>query len=960
MPPGLNGIELVKRIWDRFPHTEVVILSAYSDYSWEDIAQKFGWTDNLFILRKPVDTITVKQMAMALTKKWSAESELRNRSEHLERLVSQREKAEMALRESERKYRSIFENAMEGIFQFSPEGQFLTVNQAFAELMGFSSARELVKSASKGTRQFFPNRDERRAFDQAIRKHGRVRNFRAEALKKDGTKAMVTLNVYEVRDGSGDLQFYEGTVEDITQVLRNEELRIAKEAAEEAARAKSEFLANMSHEIRTPMNAIMGFTSLSLKTRLSGKQREYLETIQASSESLLGIINGILDFSKIEAGKLELERLNFQLLDVLDKISNMFCNKVAESGVEIVLDVEAETPCSLVGDPLRLEQILINLISNALKFTAEGEVVLTVSTLEKSDDWARIQFAVRDTGIGIASEKIPLLFESFSQADGSITREYGGTGLGLTISKHLAEMMNGSICVESQLGEGSIFTVEALFERQPGNCEPIYRPPVDLRGMKVLVIDDNGSARDCLSNLLYSFSFEPQAVSSAVDGLELLNTGQPFDLVIVDWRMPEIDGLEFVRMARRNSVFGRIPIIMMTAFGQEGVMTQATLAGVNDFMIKPVKQSLLFDSIMEIFGKDLNRPKLQNRTYLRGPTMSGERILLVEDNLTNQRVAMELLQSGGLNVDVAQNGREAIASVKKNAYHAVLMDIQMPDMDGFRATAKIREDEANGGLPIIAMTAHAMKGDRERCIEAGMDDYLTKPIDPERLFETLSKHVRTISADPGIAKQSGSDFFPQDLDGVDVDAAMRRLGGNRGLFLRLLGEFDRDYGHYPQEIKDHIDNGELRKALLMSHTLRGIAGNFGAGELFEAASALEDALREGESSQLEALTSSVSAESQRVVQAIQTLKPQATKVVGRRGDPNKIAGLLKKIALLIQSNDLESEEVMGSLKSCLKGSGSGTTLDRLDRYIQIYDFKNAYLALLELARNLKIDLEDAL
>ncbi len=538
---------------------------------------------------------------------------------------------------------------------------------------------------------------------------------------------------------------------------RTMDIEEAKKTAEAATRSKSIFLANMSHEIRTPMNAIAGLTHLCLQTDLNPRQKDYLKKVQSSTSLLISIINDILDFSKIEAGKLIMEKAEFRLPDIFENISSFVCFKAYEKKLEIIFSMGRKVPLFLVGDPLRLGQILINLISNAIKFTESGEVIVKTELVKEEPDRIMLKVSVSDTGIGMTQEHISILFKSFSQADPSTTRKYGGTGLGLTISKKLVEMMGGEIKVKSKLGEGSSFYFTAAFGRYSPGKEKVFVPSMDIMGIPVLVVDDNQTSREVLKNILVSLTFEVGVASSgqeALAALEKASEEKPYELLIIDWEMPGMNGLETAQQIKTHPRIHKTPIIIMGSICErEDIIRQIEETGINGFLTKPVNISTLFNTIMEIFGKSSGTkfPSLVKLDQKKEAVkkISGAEILLVEDNEINQEVAKGLLESVGLIVKIANNGLEATEMIKAVKFDGVLMDIQMPGMDGYEATKVIRSDFHFKTLPIIAMTASALIEDQKKCLAAGMNDHIPKPINPQDLFSTLAKWIK-----PGIRKTS--------------------------------------------------------------------------------------------------------------------------------------------------------------------------------------------------------------
>ncbi|MCE5230405.1 response regulator, partial [bacterium] len=655
--------------------------------------------------------------------------------------LTERKRAELELKDRLMFQQALLNSIPHPMFIKNSEAQFLGCNAAYEKAFGIASADLAGKTVLE--LEYIPM-DERRKFHAedtaAIRDASRV-SYELPIVYADGQTHITLYSVDGFRLADGRPGGLIGLLVDISDNKKlQEELRVAKERAEEATRAKSDFLANMSHEIRTPMNAIINMTSLALDTDLTGKQRQYLGVVGSSARSLLALINDILDFSKIEAGKFDIESIPFDLRQVLEEITDTFRDKVMQKDIELIVNVAEGVPYALVGDPLRLRQILLNLLSNAFKFTEKGEVCLGVARAENNGpNTVMLRFSVRDTGIGITPEQISKLFGAFTQADSSTSRRYGGTGLGLAISRKLSLLMGGDgIAAESEPGKGSTFSFTCRFGIGEESAHRRFVAPEALLGRKALVIEDNHTSRELIQNILKSFRMESAGVESAEAGLDLLRAEpDAFGLLIVDWRLPGIDGLEAARRIRNDPALSRLPIVMTSAFAGEHEIAKGEAIGVNAFVHKPIKPSALFDAIMESVGIG---PKVHGARHAQADeSFAGARVLLAEDNEANQIVAEELLTSAGIKLDIVENGREALEQVKREPYDAILMDMQMPEMDGVEATRLIREWLAGKPLPIIAMTANAMKGDRELCIAAGMDDYVSKPIDRAELFRTLHR-----------------------------------------------------------------------------------------------------------------------------------------------------------------------------------------------------------------------------
>ncbi len=796
----------------------------------------------------------------------------------LSRDITQLKQTENALRQAEEKYRAIYENSVEGIFQTTRDGHFLSANPALARMYGFDDPQQLVTALTDIAHQLYVNPERREEFRQRVRQHGAVTGFESEIYRRDGSRIWISESARPVTDAQGNFLYYEGTVDDITaRKMVDMERERAREAALETARTKAQFLANMSHEIRTPMNAIIGMTDMLRDTRLNPEQREYVDTIHHSTDSLLSIINDILDFSKMEAGKLSLEVIDFDLRDAVETTVEILAERAHKKEIELACSFQAGLPGRLRGDPVRLRQVLTNLASNAVKFTDAGEVIIRVTRVPNQHDGSFLRFEVNDTGIGISEDALRRIFQEFTQADGSTTRKYGGTGLGLTISKQLVEMMGGRIGVNSTPGAGSTFWFEIPFSPAAGDAEDAtvtvrssagVKTAEWLAGRRLLLVDDTVSYRQILREQLETPGLDMVETDSGAAALSLLTeaaaAGRPFAAVLIDLDIDDGDGLALAQNVRNLPALAETRIVMLANLLNRLPAATLIATGISACLVKPIRQSRLAECLREVVTLDAsNQLQAPESAERMPPSMLTEaarhvRILLAEDNVVNQRVALKQLKKLGFSADAVANGIEVLSALQRIPYDIIIMDCQMPEMDGYEVTARIRQGGSDSYIHlrsspyIIALTANAMQGDRERCLALGMNDYLTKPLHLHQLERALQRAL--LKARPADNADSPSPAPPtpgvEVLDRTVIDGLKElREPGQPDPLAELVQLFFRDTQPRLESMEQAMGRDDLSTLAASAHTLKGSASNLGARQLAALCASLEKLAKAGNASQ---------------------------------------------------------------------------------------------------------------
>jgi signal transduction histidine kinase/DNA-binding response OmpR family regulator/ligand-binding sensor protein len=755
-----------------------------------------------------------------------------------------------------------------------------------------------------------------------------------------------------------------------TNILKTSKKKLEKSSIEyeksvQADKAKSEFLANMSHEIRTPMNAIIGLANLLSFTKLTAKQYDYLSKIESSAKSLSRLINDILDLSKIESGKLDIENIEFNFFDVLTDLTNIINLKAIKKEIEIVYEIDKNVPIYLIGDPYRLGQVLLNLVDNAVKFTKKGQIILSTKIKEKTENTITLFFSVKDTGIGISEENLPKLFQPFEQANKIITSGPGGTGLGLSISKRLVEMMKGEIKVESELGKGSIFSFIIPFKISKHLDQKYSDLLVSLKDLNVLIVDYNLPSQKMFIELLNSFGFRVSTKNSGYEAVETIKKSisdkDPIKLVLIDWKLPKLNGMETSKLIKQSFDPENTPkIIMITEYGREEIFLLAKSKIFDGFLIKPVSTSQLFDIICTIFNikqqDNIDLINIPKKNILEDKTLKKASILLVEDNKINQTVAKELLEVSGAIVEIAENGREAINKISNNNYDAVLMDIQMPVMDGYQTTIEIRKNEKFKDLPIIAMTAYAMEEDTAKCYKVGMNDYISKPVDYEILISTLQKWIKNVHTELKpqfdiIETDTEKDnLLFKKLQGISIETGLEKVAGNKKLYKKLLLTFYNNNKNLINELNTAFKENDINKAAQLIHLIKGVSGNIGALELYNLSRHLEDAIKTNKIDNIDLIMSNFSISLSKILSSIELIKDHLTQDYTKiKFDPNKeslidkeaVISNLNQLSELLESDISQAMKIKEALIEQLLSTEAIDLVHKLDTYIESFEIDSA-------------------
>lgn len=935
------------------------------------LAGIFAFLTGRFITH-PVTEVAEQMRDIAATKDFGRRVPLKSADEvgvlakSFNEMSRELESADIALRVAERKYRTIFENAIEGIFQMKEEGAIITANPALARMFGFPSPAEMLSYASQSTPELFDDPEMSCQLIDDLKKHKILADLEIGFKRLDGSVFIGLVHARLSTSPSDKDLIAEGSILDITARKENELAVQQREAAEAASRAKSKFLAHMSHEIRTPINAVIGLSHLTLQTDLTARQQDYLEKISQSTQLLLGIINDLLDFSKVEAGMLKLEEVSFDLNEVLDNMAVIVSMGAGKKDLEIIFQHDSQLPGKMIGDPIRLGQVLTNLTTNAVKFTNEGEIIITTTLIYQNDKTTRVGFSVKDTGIGIHQEELDTIFQPFHQIDDSFSRRYEGSGLGLPISKQLVELMGGTLKAKSVFGKGSQFYFDTIFGLAEDGAESErFLFADDVRITQVLLVDDNTTARDVLRSMLEDFGLSVEATASGEHAIELVKQRierslTPYDLVLLDWNIQGLSGLETTSNIMAIPEMEKVPIILLTPSCKlQELKEAAQKIRSTTFLTKPVLQVHLFDAILEAVGHRKNTTEHSKRSTGRElreiNAIAGKKILVVEDNPINRQVLSEILERFGMVVEAAENGLEAVELVKENLYDLVLMDIQMPELDGLEAT-RILRNYGFSDLPIVAITAHAMTNDHEKSVEAGMNDHLSKPVDPKELATVLLQWIPADNTkNPALLTPENmgcNDTNPitlPEIEELDSSSGLLFSGDSPELYLKLLKEFVKIHSNDASSLRTLYAAGKKTESVRLAHSIKGAAASLGAKALSEASYALELQLQREDPKKIEESFAHFKEKLQRLCHNLNNYFAESVSKPGKETirqaasaiSPEVILEQFDNLAVLLVEGNSRAVSALDELSDSLTGCTINKEIDEIRNAIEDVEFSQA-------------------